>query len=277
MSAISDPNTGVRFISSSNGTGGTQSRAGRRHQPRGAGDERPAGRHPELRERPDLPGRDAAARLRRADAVPARQQRRTTDSYFRDVTCGNTANPTSGPDGDAAHQRLGRRHRMGRARTGSTSPPATRSALGATNLSPPASLVTNFSWGCAKTPSNSTERAFSCPSTTVCYAVGAASGGTPWYGKFLAGRRVGRREHVLQVHRRRADVVPVELRHVLDRVHVELDLHDGRRRRPRARDDRRRQHVDRRRDGAGQHQAAHADPVPVARRSATPWATAATR
>src|SRR4029077_8013981 len=24
------------------------------------------------------------------------------DSYFRDVTCGNTANPASGPDGDAA-------------------------------------------------------------------------------------------------------------------------------------------------------------------------------
>src|SRR5262249_4511258 len=57
--------------------------------------------------------------------------------------------------------------------------------LGATNLSVPASLSRHFSWTCAKTPSNSSERAFSCPSTNTCYAVGAASGGTPWYGKFL--------------------------------------------------------------------------------------------
>ena len=26
------------------------------------------------------------------------------DSYYRDVTCGNTANPTAAPDGDAAQR-----------------------------------------------------------------------------------------------------------------------------------------------------------------------------
>jgi photosystem II stability/assembly factor-like uncharacterized protein len=58
--------------------------------------------------------------------------------------------------------------------------------LGATNVSTPASLSRHFAWTCAKTPSNSAERAFSCPSASVCYAVGASSGATPWYGKFLA-------------------------------------------------------------------------------------------
>jgi photosystem II stability/assembly factor-like uncharacterized protein len=106
-------------------------------------------------------------------------------SYYRDIQCGNTANPTSGPDGDAAGVGWD-------AATGWGEPDWFNFAkgyaisLGATNVSVPASLSRNFSWICAKTPSNSTERAFSCASSSTCYAVGAASGATPWYGKFLA-------------------------------------------------------------------------------------------
>jgi photosystem II stability/assembly factor-like uncharacterized protein len=106
-------------------------------------------------------------------------------SYFRDIQCGNTANPTSGPDGDAAITGWD-------AATGWGEPDwfnfskGIAIALGATNVSVPASLSTNFGWTCAKTPSNSTERAFSCPSASTCYAVGASSGTTPWYGKFIA-------------------------------------------------------------------------------------------
>jgi photosystem II stability/assembly factor-like uncharacterized protein len=105
-------------------------------------------------------------------------------SYYRDIVCGNTANPTSGPDGDAAQPGWD-------AATGWGEPDwfnfATGAALqlGATNLTVPPSLATGFSWACAKTPSNSTERGISCPTTSVCYAVGSASGGTPWPGKFL--------------------------------------------------------------------------------------------
>ena len=98
------------------------------------GDERPPGRDAELRRGPDLPGRDAADRLHGAGALPARQQRPTTTSYYRDIECGNTANPTSGPDGDAA-TRAGTPRPAGASRTGSTSASATRSQLGATNLS----------------------------------------------------------------------------------------------------------------------------------------------
>src|SRR5262249_19647343 len=105
-------------------------------------------------------------------------------SYFRDVVCGNTANPTSGPDGDAAAPGWDPGSGWGE-------PDWFQFAegyaigLGATNLTVPPSLSPNFHWSCARTPSNSTERAINCPSTGTCYAVGSASGGTPWYGKFL--------------------------------------------------------------------------------------------
>jgi photosystem II stability/assembly factor-like uncharacterized protein len=106
-------------------------------------------------------------------------------SYFRDIQCGNTANPTSGPDGDASIAGWD-------AATGWGEPDWFNYAkgiaiqLGATNVAQPASLSTNFAWTCAKTPSNSTERAFAFPNSTTGYAVGVAGGTTPWYGKFLA-------------------------------------------------------------------------------------------
>jgi photosystem II stability/assembly factor-like uncharacterized protein len=105
-------------------------------------------------------------------------------SYFRDIECGNTANPASGPDGEAAGKGWD-------AATGWGEPDwynysiGYALTLGATNLSVPPSLSRGFGWTCAKTPSNSTERGFSFPTASVGYAVGNASGSTPWYGKFL--------------------------------------------------------------------------------------------
>ena len=205
VSAVADPNTGVRFTRHATPTGGTAERPGRRHEPRGAGDERPPGRDPELRRRADLPGPDAEDGLRRAGALPARQRPPTTQSYFRDVECGNTANPTSGPDGDAATKGWD-------AATGWGEPDWFNFSigyalqLGATNLSAPASLTRHFAWTLREDAEQlDRARASRARRTSTCYAVGAASGATPWYGKFLAGRRVGRREHVLQVDRRRRD------------------------------------------------------------------------
>ena len=108
------------------------------------------------------------------------------DSYYRDIDCGNTANPTSGPDGDAATKGWD-------AATGWGEPDwfnfATgyAIALGATNLERPASLDQALRAGRARRRrATRPSAAFSCPSASTCYAVGAASGGTPWYGKFLA-------------------------------------------------------------------------------------------
>ena len=107
-----------------------------------------------------------------------------SNAYFRDVLCGNTASPGSSPDGDAAQPGWD-------PATGWGAPDwfhfATGYAmqLGATGLSVPSSDSQNYSWTCAKTPSNSSERSISFPSSTVGFAVGAASGTTPWPAKFL--------------------------------------------------------------------------------------------
>ncbi len=112
------------------------------------------------------------------------------DSYYRDVTCGNTANPTAAPDGDAAQ-------RGWDAATGWGAPDwfhfATgyAIALGATGLSVPSSMAQGYGWDCAKTPSNSAERGVAFPSASVGYAVGAASGATPWPAKWLPSNAWG--------------------------------------------------------------------------------------
>src|SRR5581483_4668095 len=183
VSAIADPNTGVRFVESTNLTGGT--RAG---QVGGTSLAAPVMNGLEA-----LTANFVAAqhfngpppKLGFAGPVLYQLGNSAQSSYFRDITCGNTANPTSGPDGDPALTGWD-------AATGWGEPDwfnyATgwAIALGATNLATPPSLATSYAWGCAKTPSNSTERAFSCPSASTCFAVGGASGSTPWYGKFLA-------------------------------------------------------------------------------------------
>jgi photosystem II stability/assembly factor-like uncharacterized protein len=183
IAAVGDPNTGVRFTSSTNLTGGTQS-----GQVGGTSLSAPV-----------LNGLQAVTQnFIAAQTYPGPKPKMgfvspvlyqlgnspNYQSYFRDIECGNTANPTSGPDGDAAA-------RGWDPATGWGEPDwfnfsiGYAMQLGATNLTAPASLNRHFSWGCAKTPSNSTERAITCPSTSTCFAVGSSSGGTPWYGKFL--------------------------------------------------------------------------------------------
>ncbi len=182
VSAVADPSTGVRFTNSTSLTGGTQSGS--------VGGTSLAA--------PVMNGLQADTQsFIAAQSYPGTKPKMgfvspmlyqlgnspNYQSYFRDIQCGNTANPTSGPDGDAATSGWDPATGWGEPdwfnfATGYAI------ALGATNLSQPASLSQHFSWRCAQTPSNSTERAISCPSST-CYAVGSPSGGTPWYGKFL--------------------------------------------------------------------------------------------
>jgi photosystem II stability/assembly factor-like uncharacterized protein len=185
VSAVADPNTGVRFTSTTNASGGTQS-----GQVGGTSLAAPVMNGLQAVTQSFIaaqtyPGAAPAIGF----AAPVLYQLGNSghaDSYYNDIQCGNTANPTSGPDGDAATTGWD-------AATGWGEPDwfnfATGYALqlGATNVSVPASLSKHYAWSCAKTPSNSTERAFSCPSASTCYAVGNASGGTPWYGKFLPG------------------------------------------------------------------------------------------
>ena len=183
VSAIADPNTGIRFVSSRNLTGGTQ--AGQ------VGGTSLAA--------PVMNGLDALT----SNFIAAQTYGGATpklgfeapmfyelgnsgnaDRYYRDIVCGNTANPTSGPDGDAARPGFDAATGWGELDWYHFSV-GVAIALGATDLSQPSPLTTGFPWGCAKTPSNSSERGISFPSSSTGYAVGAASGGTPWPAKFL--------------------------------------------------------------------------------------------
>jgi photosystem II stability/assembly factor-like uncharacterized protein len=185
VSAVADPNTGVRFVSTRNAdgsnpqvgqVGGTSLAA-----PVMNGLEAVTDNYIKAQTYPgSVPaiGFEAPLLYQLGNSGHA-------DSYYRDVQCGNTANPTSGPDGDAATKGWD-------AATGWGEPDwfqfseGVAIQLGATNVSVPASLNPHFKWTCAKTPSNSIERGFSCPTASVCYAVGSSSGNTPWYGKFIA-------------------------------------------------------------------------------------------
>ena len=135
------------------------------------------------------PGADAGDRLRRRRCCTSSATAANYASYFRDIVCGNTANPTSGPDGDAATKGWD-------AATGWGEPDwfnfSTGYAHAARRDEPERAAVAlaGTSRGrCAKTPSNSTERAFSCP-------IGV---------DLLRGRhRLGRHAVVRQVPRRAA-------------------------------------------------------------------------
>jgi photosystem II stability/assembly factor-like uncharacterized protein len=110
-------------------------------------------------------------------------------SYFRDVLCGNDADPTSGPDGAAAQPGWDEATGWGAIdwldySTGYAM------QLGATGLSVPASLSQNYQWTCAKTPGNSTEHGISFPTSSVGYAVGTAAS-SPWPGTYLPSRAWG--------------------------------------------------------------------------------------
>lgn len=183
VSAIADPNTGIRFVSSTNLTGGTRS-----GQVGGTSLAAPV-----------MNGLEALT----ANLVAAQSYSGTppqlgfvapmlyelgssgnADRYYRDIVCGNTANPAGGPDGDAARPGFDAATGWGEIDWFHFAV-GYAIALGATNLSRPSSLGTNYPWGCATTPSNSSERGISFPSGSTGYAVGAASGATPWPAKFL--------------------------------------------------------------------------------------------
>ncbi len=195
VSAIADTNSAVRFISTANNSGGTQSGS--------VGGTSVAA--------PEMNGLEAVlenfvASQTYPGATPAVGFEAPIiyqlgngghySSYFRDVVCGNTASPSGGPDGEAAQSGWD-------AATGWGAPDwfhfATgyAMALGATNLSVPGSLSNNYNWGCAKTPTNGTYRALSFPSSSVGYAVGSA-GSTGWYGKFLASGELAGESMILK-------------------------------------------------------------------------------
>ena len=172
------------------------------------------------------------------------------DSYYRDIECGNTANPTSGPDGDAATQGWD-------AATGWGEPDwfnfttAYAMQLGATNLSVPASLSPALRVDLREDAEQLDRARVLVPDDLDLLRRRRGLGRHAVVRQVPHRRRLGRGQHVLQEHRRRRELVPVEQRHVLDRVHEREHLHRGRCGRPRAADDRRRRHVDGRRDGAG--------------------------
>lgn len=184
VSAIADTNSSVLVVASSNTTGGFASG--------GVGGTSVAA--------PEMNGLEAVTEnFIKAQTYPGATPQigfeapiiyqlgaENSNAYFRDVLCGNTASPSAGPDGDAAQPGWD-------PATGWGAPDwfhfATgyAMALGAESLSPPSSTSPGYNWTCAKTPSNSTERGISFPSSSVGYAVGTASGGTPWPAKFLPG------------------------------------------------------------------------------------------
>ena len=104
--------------------------------------------------------------------------------------------------------------------------------LGATNLSVPASLNRHFTWTLREDAEQLDRARLLVPDApSTCYAVGAASGGTPWYGKFLPSGAWGAVNTFFKSTDGGQTLVPVEQRHVLDRVHEQLDVHHRRRRR----------------------------------------------
>ena len=185
VSAVADPNTGLRFTESTNTTGGTRS-----GQVGGTSLAAPVMNGLQALTQNFIAAQTfSGSTPAMGFTAPVMYQLGNGghySSYFRDITCGNTANPTSGPDGDATTAGWDAASGWGEPDWFNFSV-GYALQLGATNLSVPPSLAPRFPWTCAKTPSNSTERGFSFPTTNVGYAVGAASGGTPWYGKFLPG------------------------------------------------------------------------------------------
>ena len=140
-----------------------------------------------------------------------------SDSYFRDIQCGNTANPTSGPYGDAARL-AGMQRPAGVSPTGSTSP-RVRAQLGATNVSPAGVALDRTSRGRARRRRATRPSARSSSRRSRSATPSARPRAHAVVRQVPRLRRLGRREHVLQDHRRRPDLVPVEQRHVLDRVY----------------------------------------------------------
>jgi photosystem II stability/assembly factor-like uncharacterized protein len=110
-------------------------------------------------------------------------------SYFRDVLCGNDADPSGGPDGEAAQPGWDEATGWGAIDWNDYST-GYAMQLGATGLSMPSSLSQNYQWTCAETPGNSTEHGISFPAKSTGYAVGTAAN-SPWPGTYLPSRSWG--------------------------------------------------------------------------------------
>jgi photosystem II stability/assembly factor-like uncharacterized protein len=110
-------------------------------------------------------------------------------SYFRDVLCGNDADPSGGPDGASAQPGWDQATGWGAIDVTDYST-GYAMELGATGLSVPTSLAQNYQWSCAKTPGNSTEHSISFPTSSTGYAVGTAAS-SPWPGTYLPSRSWG--------------------------------------------------------------------------------------
>ncbi len=187
ISAVADPNTGVRYVRSTNNNGGTS--AG---QVGGTSLSAPVINGLQADTQSFVAAQSyAGAKPAVGFAAPVIYALGTgghADSFYRDVQCGNTAGPAASPNGDAA---------------GVGWDPATgwgepdwfnfatgyAMALGATGLSVPASIATHFNWSCAKTPTNATERAVSFGSSAVGYSAGTAEA-NPWYTRTPVGSQI---------------------------------------------------------------------------------------
>ena len=135
VSAIADPNTGVRFTLSTNLDGGTQS-----GQVGGTSLAAPVlnglqAVDAELRQRADLPGRDAEDRLRRPAALPARQQRQRGQLLPRHRVRQH-GEPDQRPRRRRRDPRASTRRPAGASPTGSTSRIGIAMQLGATEPRP---------------------------------------------------------------------------------------------------------------------------------------------
>ena len=225
VSAIADPNTGVRFTASTNLTGGTQS-----GQVGGTSLAAPVMNGLQAVTQNFIAAQTyPGPKPKMGFVTPVLYQLGNSanyQSYFRDIECGNTANPASGPDGDAATKGWDPATGWGEPDWFNFSI-GYAMQLGATDLSAP---------GVA-------QPALRVDLREDAEQLERARHRVPEHVDLLRGRRVfgrhavvrqvhrlrclGRGEHLLQEHRRRRHLVPVEQRHVLDRVHGQLDLHDG--------------------------------------------------
>ena len=225
------------------------------------------------------PGAEAADRLRRRRCSTSS----ATAPNYDELLPRRRVRQHREPDERARRRRrdegLGRGDRLGRARLVQLLASATRCARRDEPERAGRRSRRHFAWTCAKTPSNSTERGFSCPSASTCYAVGARVGrarrGTASSSPAGAWGAVNT---FFKSHRRRRR--PGSRRTATcsrSRARARAHLHRGRRRRPRAAHDRRR----RRRGPTSRRRPATTSRSRRSRarraRSATRSATAATR
>jgi photosystem II stability/assembly factor-like uncharacterized protein len=99
------------------------------------------------------------------------------DHFFRDITCGNNANPAGGPNGDQTGQGWDQATGFGSIDWHNFAVGVAQ-YLGATNLSTPGRLTQNYPWSCAQYAMNLSVRGLVCPVAGTCYGGGSAASGS---------------------------------------------------------------------------------------------------